>query len=389
MLSDTIRGVLLEHAGIRIDGPDPWDIQVKDDRWYGRVWRQKNLGLGESYMDGWWECERLDEMICRLLAGGIEREVRGNLKYRIGLLPTLLFNLQSRSRSRRNAERHYDLGNDLFLSFLDSCNQYSCGYFAGTDDLEQAQQYKMELISRKLDLTPEDQVLDIGCRWGGLARYLADTHRCTVTGVNVSREQLRFARESCRDLPVHFVDCDYRSIDGSFDKIVSVGMFEHVGADNYRDFMQVAHRCLEDDGVFLLHTIGGNISRKGRAEPWIAKYIFPNGLLPSMAQISSATEKLFVIEDWHNIGPHYDRTLMAWNARFQDAWPQLRPRYDARFKRMWEYYLLSCAGAFRARELQVWQIVMTKHGSGTAQPACRPSVGDPDGMPRFDSECRG
>lgn len=370
MIAEMLHG-LLESADIRVNGPKPWDIQVKDSRWHGRVWREKNLGLGESYMDGWWDCERLDEMFCRLLRSGLDGQVRGSWSYLIGFLPALLFNLQSRLRCRVVARRHYDLGNDLFFSFLDDQHQYSCGYFAGTDDLQQAQRSKLDLIAAKLELAAVDHLLDIGCGWGGLARYLAAGHGCRVTGVNISREQLRYARACCAGLPVDFFDGDYRAIEGRFDKIVSVGMFEHVGFRNYRTFMEVVHRCLADQGIFLLHTIGGNTSCKS-CDPWIHKYIFPNGMLPSTAQIGKAAEGLFVMEDWHNLGTHYDKTLLAWNRNFQQAWPRLRGRYDGRFKRMWEYYLLSSAGAFRARHIQLWQVVMTRQGSGRQTPRCRP-----------------
>ena len=210
-------------------------------------------------------------------------------------------------------------------------------------------------------------MLDIGCGWGGFAKYAAENYSCHVTAVNISGEQLRYASEFCKGLPVHFENCDYRAVAGRFDKIVSVGMFEHVGQKNYRTFMDVVHRCLKDGGIFLLHTIGSNTSRTG-CDPWITKYIFPNGMLPSIVQITKAVEGLFVIEDWHNLGPHYDKTLMAWNDNFQQVWPKLQEKYDTRFKRMWEYYLLSCAGAFRARSNQVWQIVMTKAGTGASQP---------------------
>jgi cyclopropane-fatty-acyl-phospholipid synthase len=361
---------ILDAAGITINGPQPWDIQVADPRWYARVWRDKSLGLGDSYMDGWWDCRQLDAMICRLLRVGSDRKIRGTLRLLCHALPAALLNLQSRARAWIIARRHYDLGNDLFLAFLDPYNQYSCGYFAGTDDLAEAQINKLALICGKLELTATDHLLDIGCGWGGLARYAAERFGCTVTGNNISAAQLAYARESCRDLPVHFVDGDYRALAGRFDKIVSVGMFEHVGWRNYRTFMRVVRRCLGDDGIFLLHTIGGNLSRHG-CDPWINRHIFPNSMLPSLAQISRAAEGLFVVEDVHNLGPHYDRTLMAWNRNFQHAWPRLQSRYDERFKRMWEYYLLSCAGAFRARHIQLWQVVMTKAGSGRAQPRCR------------------
>jgi len=372
MISDTIRDMFQE-TGIQINGSNPWDIHVHDQRWYRRVISEKSLGFGESYMDGWWDCRRIDEMIHRLLSGRLEEKVRGNIRYLVRFLPAVFFNLQSRVRSRIIADRHYDLGNDLFFSFLDPYLQYSCGYFRDTEDLARAQVNKLDLIAGKLELSPGESLLDIGCGWGGLARYAAENHGCRVTGVNISQEQLKHARDFCSGLPVNFLDQDYREITGKYDKIVSVGMFEHVGSKNYRTFMRVVHDCMERDGIFLLHTIGSNKSRRG-CDPWISKYIFPIGMLPSLAQISRSTEKLMVIEDVHNLGPHYDRTLMAWNRNFQAAWPELNrkhPRYDARFKRMWEYYLMSCAGAFRARYIQLWQIVMTRHLSGRKQPACR------------------
>ncbi|MHB9111309.1 MAG: cyclopropane fatty acyl phospholipid synthase [Thermoleophilia bacterium] len=367
---------IAEAAGLSLNGQNPWDIQVHDDRWYERVFRDKSLGLGESYMDGWWDCGQLDEMICRILGGGATNELSVNLQDAIRVLPGVLFNLQSSARARMVAEHHYDLDNDLFHSFLDSYRQYSCGYFEGTDDLDQAQRNKLTLIAEKLELNELDHVLDIGCGWGGFARFAAERYGCAVTAVNISQEQLRFAREFCAGLPVTFLDCDYRDIEGRFSKIVSVGMFEHVGYKNYRAFMEVANRCLEEDGIFLLHTIGSNKSLKESCDPWIRKYIFPNSYLPSIAQISKAAEGLFVVEDWHNLGPHYDRTLLAWNDNFQEAWPQLEERYDERFKRMWEYYLLSCAGSFRARSIQLWQVVMTMAESGTPQPRCRVNIGD-------------
>jgi len=359
---------LLSMADIKIGGNRPWDLHVNDDRLYARVLRERNLGLGEAYMEGWWDCRQLDEFIYRVLMSRLDKKIRGSFKYSMHLLPNILFNLQSKKRSHCIAKRHYDLDNELFMSFLDPYNQYSCGYFNATDDLHQAQQNKLKLICKKIGIRSDDHVLDIGCGWGGFAKYAAEHHGCNVTAVNISKEQLRYAKDFCKNLPVHFIDCDYRKIRGTFDKIVSVGMFEHVGFKNYKTFMQTVHRCLKDDGVFLLQTIGSNESETS-CDLWFTKYIFPNSVLPSMAQISKAIEGLFIVEDWHNLGPHYDKTLMAWNANFQEAWPKLKDRYDETFKRMWEYYLLSCAGAFRARYVQLWQIVLTKYG--TAQPECR------------------
>lgn len=359
---------LLSNAGVTINGPNPFDIEVKDDRMYGRVLRDRSLGLGESYMDGWWECERVDEMVCRLLRARLDENGLGNFKLLVPYARALLFNGQSKTRAQDVAKKHYNTGNRLFMSFLDPYNQYSCAYFNDTEDLNQAQRNKLDLICRKLAVTGSDHILDIGFGWGGLAKYMAENFGCTVTGVNISKEQMDYAKAFCKNLPINFIQCDYREIQGTFDKIVSVGMFEHVGRKNYRTFMKIAHRCLKDDGVFLLHTIGGNKSRIN-TDAWISKYIFPNGMLPSITQIGKALEGLFVMEDWHNLASHYDKTLMAWYKNFQNAWPELKNDFGGRFKRMWDYYLLSCAGAFRTRDIQLWQIVLTK--PGRAQPARR------------------
>jgi len=358
----------LAPAGITINGSMPWDIRVRDERLYPRLLRDKNLGLGESYMDGWWDCEQTDELICKVLKGGLEEKVRGGIKLLLPLLSAVLLNMQSKVRSLDVAKQHYDLDNELFMSFLDQYNQYSCAYFDGTDNLNEAQVKKMELIGRKLALRADDHVLDIGCGWGGLARYIAEKYGCKVTAVNISEQQIGYAKEFCKDVPVEILRCDYRDLEGSYDKIVSVGMFEHVGQKNYKTFMKAVHRSLKDGGIFLLHTIGGNESEV-KCDPWISRYIFPNGLLPSMAQIGKAIEGLFILEDVHNLGPHYEKTLMAWHANFQKAWTKLKERFDDKFKRMWDYYLLSCAGSFRARNIQIWQLVLTKYG--TLQPACR------------------
>lgn len=359
---------MMGKANIRLGGSDPWDIRVKDDRFYGRVLRDHSLGLGESYMDGWWECDRIDRMIHRLIEAHLDEEVKKSFRMVTSVIAARMFNRQSKYRAREVADRHYNLDNDLFFSFLDPYKQYSCAFFNGSKRLDDAQRHKMELICRKTELSPGDKVLDIGSGWGGLAKYMAERYDCEVTGVNISEEQVRFAEADCRGLPVTFIQRDYRDLEEQYDKIVSVGMFEHVGRKNYREFMETVHRCLKEDGIFLLHTIGNNTSTD-KCDPWFDKYIFPNGMLPSLRQIGKSVEGLFVVEDWHNFGPDYDRTLMAWHRNFTDAWPGLEVRYDDRFRRMWEYYLLCSAGAFRARSNQLWQIVFTRQGR--PQPACR------------------
>ncbi|EPR42788.1 Cyclopropane-fatty-acyl-phospholipid synthase [Desulfovibrio sp. X2] len=360
---------LLAGAGVALDGPAPWDMHVHDERLYPRVLTRKNLALGEGYMAGWWDCERIDELIHRLVRSHAAQKVHGGLRFVCAVLPAVILNLQTPARARVVAERHYDLGNDLFAAFLDPYRQYSCAYFKDTDDLPEAQKNKMRLICDKLGLRPGERLLDIGCGWGGLSRFAAEEYGVSVVGVTISREQAAFGRKFCAGLPVDIRLADYRTLSEPFDKIVSVGMFEHVGYRNYREFMRVAARCLEPGGVFLLHTIGSNVSTRW-CDPWIARYIFPNGMLPSTAQIARAAEGLFVVEDVQNLGPHYDRTLMCWLDNFRAAWPGLRERYGETFRRMWEYYLQSCAGAFRARDIQLWQTVFT--APGTAQPRCRP-----------------
>ena len=366
--SKEIVTALLMDAGIQVNGYNPYDIQVHNEKFYDRALSLKNLGMGEAYMEEWWECERLDQFVGRLLSAGLVEKIRGSWKLFLPVLKALVFNLQSLGRSRIIADRHYNLDNELFFSFLDPYIQYSCAYFKETQDLKQAQLNKMDLIIAKLQLGPSDHVLDIGFGWGGLARYMAEKVGCHITGVNVADEQINYARESLKHLPIDIVNCDFREIRGKFDKIVSVGMFEHVGYKNYRTFMRVVDRSLKNDGVFLLHTIGSNSSQIN-TDNWINKYIFPNGMLPSIAQIARSAEGMFMIEDLHNLGPHYDKTLMAWNSNFQNSWSELSRRYDDKFKRMWEYYLLSCAGAFRSRYNQLWQIVFTK--PGCLQPECR------------------
>ena len=349
-------------AGIEPGGTRPWDIQIHDPAFYQRVWAGRNLGMGEAYIDGWWDSHQLDEFFARLLRSKVEQSLRVTPKLALRALAHRVFNFQTRVRSREVIDQHYDLGNDLFQAMLDSRMNYSCGYWKGARSLEEAQVNKLELACRKLMLKPGMRLLDIGCGWGALAKHAAQHYGAKVLGITLSLPQKLFAEESCRGLPATFLVRDYRDLpDQEFDRVVSIGMFEHVGHKNARTFFDIVRSHLKEDGIFLLHSIGGSSSRAG-VDPWIAKYIFPNGELPSQAQISHAMEGRFVMEDWHNFGSDYDRTLMAWYGNFTEHWPRLKARFDQRFFRMWSYYLLSCAGAFRARSIQLWQVVMTKHG---------------------------
>jgi cyclopropane-fatty-acyl-phospholipid synthase len=352
---------ILAVAGIEINGGNPWDIRVHNDDFYKRVFTQGTLGLGESYMDGWWDCDRLDEFFCHVLRARLDVTIQKNWKLISSIILARLFNMQSRDRAFQVGEKHYDLGNDLFQNMLDNKMVYSCGYWNGAVDINKAQENKLDLICRKLGLKSGNKVLDIGCGWASLVQYAAEKYGAEVVGITVSKEQVEYGNQLCKDLPVEIRLQDYRDVDEQFDYIVSVGMIEHVGYKNYRTYMEMAHRCLKDDGLFLLHTIGGNRSVTS-TDPWINKYIFRNGMLPSVKQLGASIEGLFVMEDWHNFSADYDKTLMAWYRNFTSNWDKITSGYDDRFYRMWEYYLLSCAGSFRARSNQLWQIVLSKGG---------------------------
>ncbi|MBS1250529.1 MAG: Cyclopropane-fatty-acyl-phospholipid synthase [Chloroflexi bacterium] len=366
--SQTIIRELLEHAEIQVNGPHPWDIQIHDSRFYDRVLREVELGLGESYMDGWWDCEALDEFINRVLQARLDTKVKGNWKIMLHMLRAKLFNLQSPVKAYEIGEHHYDLGNDLYQAMLDKRLNYTCAYWKDASTLDEAQEAKLDLVCRKISLEPGMKVLELGCGWGSFAKYAAEEYGAEVLGVTVSKEQVELGMELCQGLPVELRLQDYREVEGQYDAVISIGVMEHVGYKNYRTYMEVVDRTLKPGGIAFIHTIGRNDSAvSGNA--WTEKYIFPNGMLPSIAQLGAAMEGLFVMEDWHNFGPDYGKTLLAWHANFEEAWPELKSDYDERFRRMWRYYLLSSAGGFRSRMSQLWQMVMTRLGD--SQPNCR------------------
>lgn len=359
---------LLEMAGITVNGSQPYDIQVHNPNLYERVLSDQALGLGESYMDGWWDCEALDQFFDRILRARLDEKVKGSLKIAWHVLKSKLFNRQSRRRAFQVGEQHYDVGNDLYLRMLDKRLNYTCAYWKNAKTLDEAQEAKLELVCKKIGLQPGMTVLELGCGWGAFAIYAAEKYGAHVTGVTVSKAQVELGMERAKGLPVELKLMDYRDVEGKYDRVISIGILEHVGYKNYRTYMEVVNRTLKDDGIAFFHTIGSNRSVTA-VNAWTDKYIFPNGMLPSIAQLGKAMEGLFVMEDWHNIGPHYDPTLMAWHRNFEAAWPELKDKYGERFRRMWNYYLLSSAGGFRARQTQLWQVVMTKPGQ--PQPDCR------------------
>jgi len=353
---------LLAPAGLTVgDGP-ACDIRIRDERALDQILKRGSLGAGESYMRGWWDAAALDDCIYRIVRAGLDRSF-GSWRALWLALRAWLSNPQRPSRAFVVGEAHYDLGNELFEAMLDERMVYSCGYWARATTLDEAQADKLELICRKLDLKPGQRLLDVGCGWGSLCRYAAERFGVEAVGITVSREQQALAAERCRDLPVEIRLIDYRDLpaDERFDHAVSVGMIEHVGEKNYATLFRCVRRVLEPGGLFLLHTIGSARSTR-TTDPWIDRYIFPGGHLPSMRQLATAAEGRFVIEDVHNFGADYDPTLLAWFENFDAAWPRLSRHYDETFYRMWKYYLLACAGAFRARATQLWQLVLSPGG---------------------------
>ncbi len=351
----------LSPADVHINGNNPWDLRVYNDKFFSKALVDGSLGAGQAYVENWWDCLRLDEFYYRIISMSIDQKMKKNRTLLSNVFLSKLFNRQTISKAYRAGQRHYNIGNELFAYMLDKRMIYTCGYWHGATTLDQAQENKLELICLKLNLKPDMRILDIGCGWGGFAKFAADKFKVQVTGITVSHEQAKLARKTCEGLPVDIQLMDYREVKGEFDRVVSLGMFEHVGYKNYRTFMNVAHRSLRANGLFLLHSIGSNTTSTW-TDPWINHYIFPGTMLPSIRQIGRAIERLFVMEDWHNFSADYDKTLMAWHENFISHWESIKDHYDDKFYRMWNYYLLSCAGSFRARKNQLWQIVLSKGG---------------------------
>jgi cyclopropane-fatty-acyl-phospholipid synthase len=368
MSAESIVGDLLRSAGIEIGGRHPWDIQVLDRRFYARLLRDPHLTMGEGYMLGWWECQAIDQLVERIVTARLDERVKGDWKVALHVLRSKLFNLQRSSSAFQVGQRHYDAGNDLYRAMLDRRLSYTCAYWTHAATLDEAQEAKLDLVCRKIGVVPGMRILDLGCGFGSFAKFAAERYGAHVVGVTVSARQVELGMDLCQGLPVELRLQDYREVDGTYDAVISIGIMEHVGYKNYATYMDVASRCLKPGGIAFVHTIGGNESATS-TDRFTQRYLFPNGMLPSIAQLGRAMENRFVVEDLHNIGPHYDPTLMAWCANFDRAWPELRERYDERFRRLWRFYLLGSAGGFRARSKQVWQIVMTRYG--TRQPDCR------------------
>jgi len=356
-----IIGEIFAEADVKINGGRPSDIRVSDDRFYSRVLQDGSLGLGESYMEGWWDAPALDDCMFKILSAKLEEKVKPTWKMRWNYLKASLLNMQNKARSPKVIEVHYEIGDDLYEYMLGDTLAYSCAYWKNSETLDEAQTAKFDLVAKKVGLKPGMRVLDLGCGWGGFARHIAKNYGVEVVAVNLSTVQCDYAKKICQGLPVEVRNQDYRDAEGIYDRIISIGFMEHVGPKNYRGFMELINRCLKDDGLALVHTIGRDVTSITK-ELWFTTYIFPNTHIPSITQIGQSIEGLFVMEDWHNISADYDTTLVAWFNNFDKNWDKIKANYPDPFYKMWKYYLLSCAGSFRSRTLQLWQVVLSKNG---------------------------
>lgn len=345
-------------------------LDIQDDAVRRRIRREGIVGLGETFEEGRWTVERLDDLMYRVFTSPAPRF--SPFVWSKLLLTTLdqrVFNRQAGRGAFNIGLRHYDLGNDIFRCMLDESMTYTCGYWADAKTLDEAQEAKLDLICRKLDLQPGQHVLDIGCGWGNFARHAARKHGARVTGITVSQEQAALARERCDGLPVEIRLQDYRDVDEVFDHVVSIEMIEAVGRRNLPTFYRVVDRSLKEGGLFVLQAIFGNTltrtsdRRLDQFILWLLKYIFPDGYLPRSDELIPPRDTDLRIEDWQRYFDDYERTLLAWASRFNDGWDGIADQYDDNFRRRWNFYLHGCAAAFRARLVDVGQIVYTKGGS--------------------------
>ena len=360
MSSRDIALEILSAAGIPLNSPEPWSIRVHNEKLWYRVISQKQLGFAESYMDGWWECDALDVALTKLLSINVLSLLKPSPALALHVTRSYLRNNQTKHRAAANAKHHYNIGNDLYTRMLDEEMVYSCAYWKDAQTLGAAQLAKFDLICRKLELQPGMRLLDIGSGWGGFLRYAVRNYGVEAVGISPADNQINLARERSAGLGITFIQQDYRDLKGQFDRIVSIGMMEHVGPKNYKTFFGKCDELLTNDGRMLHHTISSNLT-KHVTDPFFDRYIFPGGVLPSLAQIANAVENKFIIEDVHNFGPDYDRTLLEWQKNIAAKWDEI-PQYDERFRRMWDYYLLSSAAGFRAGHLQLLQCVFQRVG---------------------------
>lgn len=359
---------VFNNAGILLDDDDsPYNIQlVKPDKFFRAVALRGHDGFADAYMKGYWECTALDQCVFKLLSSGAIDSLRfhpSNLRLCVS---DLFRNKQKPGRAQRNVSHHYNRG-AVFEVMLDRTRSYSCGHWALARNLEDAQIAKLDLVCLKLGLKPGMSFCDIGCGWGALLRHAAKKYGCASAGITLSTDQRDYIGspdfDSPEDVPLTARLDDYRNLHGQYDRIASVGMFEHVGRKNARNFMRCVDRYLKPGGLFLLHTIASRHSSPSLNHPelpWIEKNIFPGGSLLSMGQITTAAQGIFKVLDQENFGPYYDLTLMEWAKNFKEGWESIKSLYSEEFYRMWLYYLYSCAAGFRSGRLELFQIVLAK-----------------------------
>jgi len=360
-----------------LENPLTMKILKKDLNW--KLPLNPDLNFPEAYMRGEILIENgsLLDFLNMFFENIVPKEINayGYIIKKIFHAWRFLTNHNLPGKSKKNVKHHYDIGEELYDLFLDKKHrQYSCAYYTKDDEsLEDAQQNKINHIIKKLDLRPEQKVLDIGCGWGGLAFEIARQSQCEITGITLSENQINYCKKKAKELKmdnqVNFELCDYREIKGKFQRIVSVGAFEHFGKKFYKIFFKKIHNIMTDDGICLLHTIG-SVNPPGPIQPFIQKRIFPGGIIPSLSDLVKPIEKTgLIITDCETLIHHYDKTLKAWLDRFLKNKEKAKFMYNKEFVRMWEFYLASCSAAFKFRDLVVYQLQLVK--SFTALPSNR------------------
>lgn len=357
---------LFKNADININGKRPWDIQVHNDKFYSRLFFNGTIALGESYVDGWWDCKEIDQLIYRILKFRLVDPKTYNLVHfgspiinKLRLLAPIFRNMQTRKKAAHDVKYHYNLGNDLFEATLDKNMNYSSGYWKDAKTLDQAQIDKMDLICKKLKLKKGMSVLEIGCGWGGFAKFASDKYGVKVTGITLSENQRDYAVNHCKGSNVKILLQDYRELSGNYDRVVSIEMFEHVGPKNHRVYMETVNKCLKKDGLFLIQFDGKSESINWN-DAWVEKYLFPGTVTPSAKQVSEAIEELFFIVDWEDFTKDYHKTMICWHDNFNKNWDNIKDNYDERFYRLWNFYLLCCPATALANTQHLWQIVFVK-----------------------------
>jgi cyclopropane-fatty-acyl-phospholipid synthase len=372
--------ILIDYEGQKFicGNPDlkkPLTLKILNKKLNYKLLINPELSFPEAYMNGEIKIENgtlLDFLNLTFKnLGRSEINTTGYFIKKILHAYRFLTNFNLPLRSKKNVEHHYDLGEELYNLFLDKkFRMYSCAYWKSTEEsLEQAQQNKINHIIKKLDLRTGQKVLDIGCGWGGLCFEMAKQSECEVTGITLSKNQYEYCIKKSKELKLdnqcHFELLDYRHLKGKFNRIVSVGMVEHVGRKFYKTFFKKINDLMTEDGLSLIHTIGST-EPKSPPQPWISRYIFPGGLVPSGSDLIDAIEKTgLVLTDMESLIRHYDQTLKAWLERFQDNRSKAKKMYDERFCKMWEFYLASCSAAFKYRDLLVYQLQIAKNFAST------------------------